>query len=168
MARSQLRVLGPPEFTLDNEPVTGLNSDKVRALLFNFAVEADRAHRRESLVGLLWPDYPERSARTDLSNALSNLRTALGDRDADTPCFHVSRAAIQISAQSDYSANAMTFDALATRSAWEEAVALYRGPFLDGFSLPTARPLRGRRWWPVNACSSRWSLPWRGWTTQWV
>ena len=73
MSRLTLHLLGPPEVRLAGQPITGLNSDKVRALLFYLAVETDcpeghlrRAHRRESLAGLLWPDYPERSARISL------------------------------------------------------------------------------------------------------
>ena len=68
-----------------------------------------RPHRRESLAGLLWPDYPERSARTNLSNALSNLRTALGDREANVPFFHVSRETIQFNVQSDCWVDQKTF-----------------------------------------------------------
>jgi DNA-binding SARP family transcriptional activator len=49
------------------------------------AVEADRPQRREKLVGLLWPDWPERSARQNLSQALYNLRAAIGDRTAEPP-----------------------------------------------------------------------------------
>jgi DNA-binding SARP family transcriptional activator len=62
--------------------VTTRVTGKVRALLAHLAVKADRPHRRETLAGLLWPDYPERSARASLRNALSDLRTAIGDRNA--------------------------------------------------------------------------------------
>jgi DNA-binding SARP family transcriptional activator/regulation of enolase protein 1 (concanavalin A-like superfamily) len=140
MVPLQLSLLGPPEIVLDGHPVTGLNSDKVRALLFYLAVEAGRPHRRESLAGLLWPDYPERSARTNLSNALSNLRAALGDREANVPFFHVSRAAIQFNAQSDCRVDAGAFEELVSCGEWEEAIALYRGPFLEGFSLSDSPP----------------------------
>jgi predicted ATPase/DNA-binding SARP family transcriptional activator/tetratricopeptide (TPR) repeat protein len=135
MARLTLQLLGPPELTLDEQPLVGLASDKVRALLFHLAVERDRPHRRETLAGLLWPDYPERSARTNLSNALSNLRTALGDREADNPCLHVSREAIQFNDASDHWVDANAFTAFAALGEWEQAAALYRGPFLEGFSL---------------------------------
>ena len=37
-------------------------SNKVRALLAYLAVEANRPHSRETLAGLLWPDYSDRSA----------------------------------------------------------------------------------------------------------
>jgi len=77
MARLSLSLLGPFQATLDGEPITGFPSNKVRALLAYLAVEAGRrrpgtvVHPRETLAGLLWPDYPERSAHTSLSNALS-------------------------------------------------------------------------------------------------
>jgi predicted ATPase/DNA-binding SARP family transcriptional activator/class 3 adenylate cyclase len=140
MVRLMLDLLGPPQIELDEEPGSGFVSDKVRALLFYLAVEVDHAHRRESLAGLLWPDYPERSARTNLSNALSNLRTVLGDRDANVPFFHISREAIQFNAQSSGWVDASAFQAHTERQQWEEAIALYRGPFLEGFSLSDSPP----------------------------
>ena len=94
MTPLQLTLLGPPEIHLDGDPVPGLHSDKVLALLFYLAVEQS-LHRRESLAGLLWPDYPERSARTNLSNALSHLRAALHDREQLVPFFHIERQTMQ-------------------------------------------------------------------------
>jgi len=140
MAYLALRLLGPPEVVLNDVPVAGFASDKVRALLCYLAVEQDRPHRRESLAGLMWPDYPERSARTNLSNALSNLRTALGDREANVPYLHVSREAIQFSDASDHWVDANAFTAFVERGEWEGAAALYRGPFLEGFSLSDSPP----------------------------
>jgi predicted ATPase/DNA-binding SARP family transcriptional activator len=147
-----LRLLGSPEVILDGEPATGFVSDKARALLFYLAVEADRAQRRETLAGLLWPDYPERSARTNLSNTLSNLRTVLGDRGANLangearqPFLLVSRETIQFNARSDYWLDVRAFDerveyALVKHAPvdgrqGQETMALYRGHFLEGFSL---------------------------------
>jgi len=75
----------------------------VRALLAYLVVESDRPQRREKLVGLLWPDYPEESARHNLRQALFNLRLALGDQDANPPYFLISRDAIQFNRESDYS-----------------------------------------------------------------
>lgn len=118
MARVQLHLLGPPEIRLDDVPVAGFASDKVRALLYYLAVERDRLHRRESLAGLLWPDYPERSARTNLSNALSNLRTAVGDREADVAYLHVSREAIQFNDDSDHWGDVNAFAAFVERGEW--------------------------------------------------
>ena len=79
MARLEIHLLGSFRVTLNGEPVTAFESDKVRALLAYLAVESDRPHRRERLVGLPWPNWPERSARQNLSQALYNLRAAIGD-----------------------------------------------------------------------------------------
>ncbi len=153
MARLSILLLGPLQVTLDGQPVTAFESDKVRALLAYLAVEADRPHRRERLAGLLWPDWPERAARTNLRGALSNLRSAIGDRppaesDAAAPSFLlVSPQTIQFNAASDAWADVLAFNqrlaggppSSASPEAMqrlEEAVALYRGPFLEGFSLP--------------------------------
>ncbi|PKO20769.1 MAG: hypothetical protein CVU38_18325 [Chloroflexi bacterium HGW-Chloroflexi-1] len=59
MVRLSLSLLGPFQVMLDGEPATGFESNKVKALLAYLAVEADRPHPRETLAGLLWPDYPE-------------------------------------------------------------------------------------------------------------
>jgi DNA-binding SARP family transcriptional activator len=95
MSRLSLRFLGPFAVTLDDEPITRFESDKVRALLVYLAVEADRPHRRQELAGLLWPDWPERSARTNLRNTLSNLRQAIGDRQAEPPFLLITRESLQ-------------------------------------------------------------------------
>ena len=50
MARLSVPLLGTFQATLDGEPVTVVESDKVRALLAYLAVESERAHRREKLV----------------------------------------------------------------------------------------------------------------------
>ena len=63
MAHLSLSLLGPLRVTLAGEPVSGFESDKARALLAYLAAEADRPHRRSSLVGLFWPDWPDRAAR---------------------------------------------------------------------------------------------------------
>jgi len=46
MARLQISLLGPFQAALDGKPVTGFESNKVRALLTYLAVEADRSHPR--------------------------------------------------------------------------------------------------------------------------
>jgi DNA-binding SARP family transcriptional activator len=58
----------------------GFASEKARALLAYLAVEARQPHRREALAALLWPERAAASARANLSQALYNLRSILGDR----------------------------------------------------------------------------------------
>ena len=138
MARLTLCFLGPLEAKLDRVPVAGLATNKVRALLAYLAVESDRPHRREMLAGLLWPDWPQRSARTNLRNALSALRSAIGDRDADPPYLLVTRETLQFNRQSDHWLDVKAFDEFiesGVTDRLEEGIALYRGPFLEGFSV---------------------------------
>jgi DNA-binding SARP family transcriptional activator/predicted ATPase len=145
MALLSIHVLGPFQAKLAGESVAGFATDKVRALLVYLALSPDRPHRREALAGLLWPEFPERSARTNLRNALANLRQVIGDGTASPPFLHSTRQTIQFNGQSDYWLDADAFEGLlATVSPGceelEQAVSLVRGPFLEGFSLADAAP----------------------------
>jgi DNA-binding SARP family transcriptional activator/predicted ATPase len=154
MTYLSIRALGPLEIKLDGEPVSGFESDKVRALLVFLAVAEARPHRREKLAALLWPERPERSARANLRCALANLRKVLGDRDAAQPFLLVTRQTIQFNPDCNAWVDVVALadllsggsfppfnqapDALAdpeTIRRLEEAVELYRGEFLEGFSL---------------------------------
>ncbi len=137
MACLFLSFLGPFQAGLDGQPATGFESNKVRALLAYLAVEADRPHTRETLAGLLWPDYPDRAALSNLRSALANLRQAIGDHQADPPFLLITRDTIRFNTDSDY---ALDVDALhdLTRlpvEQFQQAVAAYRGNFLEGFFL---------------------------------
>jgi predicted ATPase/DNA-binding SARP family transcriptional activator len=144
MAPLSIRLLGPPQVTLDGEPITGFESDKVRALLAYLATETGSPHRRERLAGLLWPERPESAARANLRVALSDLRQAIGDRHANPPFLSITRGMLQFNLESeawiDVSAFATLLEpqptARRTVQHLEKAVALYRGDFLEGFSLP--------------------------------
>ena len=144
MARLSLSLLGSFQVTLDGKLVTGFESDRVRALLAYLAVEADRSHRRDALAGLLWPDWPDRSALTNLRNALSNLRKVIGDRESASPVLLVSRETLQFNPAGDSWVDAQAFRALAAAdqlaSRLEEAVALYRGAFLEDLGLEDSAP----------------------------
>jgi len=87
-----LRVLGPLQVAIGDAPLSTLESDKARALLAFLAVEADRPHRREALIGLLWPDCSEQTARHNLRQALFNVRHAIGDHTATPPYLLISHA----------------------------------------------------------------------------
>ena len=78
MARCAILLLGTMQFTLDGSPLQGLESAKVRTLLAYLVVESAQAHERERLAGLFWPEMSEAQARHSLSQAIYNLRQALG------------------------------------------------------------------------------------------
>jgi len=97
-----ISLLGPPQIRLERELISDLRSDKALALLAYLAVESDRAHRREKLAGMLWPDYTEASARGNLRRALADLRRAIGDHQATPPYLDTTRQSIQFNTASDY------------------------------------------------------------------
>jgi DNA-binding SARP family transcriptional activator len=143
MARLAMSLLGPLEVRLDGAPVSGFESNRVRALLAYLAVEADRPHHRQVLAGLLWPDWPNRTARTYLRNALSNLRHVIGDHGATPPFLLIAPRTLQFNTASDYWLDVTAFEgkvgtahaATPARQQLGHAVALYHGDFLEGFAL---------------------------------
>ncbi len=143
MARLVINLLGSFQVSLDGKPVSGFDSDKVRGLLAYLVVEADQPHRRERLAGLLWPDYPEGSARTNLRSALANLRKIIGDHQAQPPFLLITRQTIQFNRASDAWLDVHQFTTLAggepghlaNIERLESSVALHKGGFLEGFFI---------------------------------
>ena len=137
MGHLEIRLLGSFQVSLDGEPVTGFRSDKVRALLAYLCAEMARPHRRERVAGLLWPELPERSARANLRHALTNLRTLLRERDSASPFLLATRQTVQIDPESDVWVDALVLaeQAGGDLAVLEQAVDLYRGEFMEGFSL---------------------------------
>ncbi len=143
MARLSLSLLGSFQADLDGQPVTGFKSNKERALLAYLAVEAGRPHRREAVAGMLWPEWPDREALGNLRYALSNLRQTIGDRTADPPFLLITRDTLQFNPGADYGLDVAALEeAVAARlgdgealGRLERAVELYRGAFLEGFSV---------------------------------
>jgi predicted ATPase/DNA-binding SARP family transcriptional activator len=128
--------------TLD-KPVTGFKSNKVRGLLVYLSMEADRPHSRESLAGLLWPEWPNSEALGNLRYALSDLRRAIGDRTADPPYLLIHRDRLQFNAASDYWLDVAAFTQGVSGDKanpsflqnLEKALEIYQGSFMEGFSL---------------------------------
>src|SRR3990172_4317428 len=136
MPRLELRLLGAFEARLDGKLITGFESSKVRALLAILAADAQRPQPRQRLAGLLWPDWPQASAMSNLRYALADLRKNIGDREAHPPFLSISRESIQLKVDSDCWLDLVEFEqGLSTASSLSMAVALYRGEFLEGFAL---------------------------------
>ena len=101
MARLAIRLLGPLQFSLDSQPVSGFESVKVRALLAYLAVESAHAQPREKLADLLWPGMPARRSITNLNQALYNLRKVIRDQQTDPPYLLRTYETIQFNPLSD-------------------------------------------------------------------
>ena len=66
MLHLSLSLLGPFQSELNGQPATGLESNRIRALLVYLAVESDIPHARPSVAGIQGPGYPNNSVRRDL------------------------------------------------------------------------------------------------------
>lgn len=150
MAHLSITLFGPLRVRQDSEEVNTFKSNKVRGLLVYLAVEAQRLHRRDSLAALLWPDWPDKEARTNLRYALSNLRSAIGDREAEPAYLTITRETIQFDTNSDQLVDVGDFTKLLSANGvgntdikgLEEAVDLYQGEFLEGFSISDSPPFQ--------------------------
>jgi DNA-binding SARP family transcriptional activator/predicted ATPase len=146
-----IRSLGQFRVSLDGERVRRFETKKVQALLAYLAAEPGKPHQREFLSEMLWPDRPQGAARANLRHTLSALRRAIRDRSApkkagtDLAFLLATRETIQINQEADVWADTAAFLELlegptsADRlpiARLEEAVRLYRGPFLEDVSLP--------------------------------
>lgn len=140
----QLRIflLGSFQVTLGSDLPLTFKSNKDRALLAYLAVEAGRPHGRDTLAALLWPDMPDRDARSNLRYTLSSLRRSIGDGAGATRFLVVTRDTVQFNraapAWVDVGAlrTGLPATALFDAATAENALHLYRGPFLEGFVLP--------------------------------
>ena len=134
-------LLGPFRVERAGQPLTDFKSNKVRALLAYLAVERETPHHRDALAELLWPTST--SAPALLRDVLSDLRRILDDRDAETPIIQITADTLQLNSkaleQGALWLDVAAFTALAADPADEatlkRAAALYRGNFLQGFTL---------------------------------
>jgi len=140
MASLSISLLGGVSVYQDGRPVNSFESNKARALLAYLATETDRPHSREKLASLLWPDMPEQAARNNLRYTLSNLRKVIGDLQTSQPILSISQQTIQLNLEQDIEVDVLTFNLRLAQSPLtianlEEAIRLYRGDFLEGFSI---------------------------------
>jgi DNA-binding SARP family transcriptional activator/Flp pilus assembly protein TadD len=122
-----IALLGPPRVEVDGGPLE-VDTRKAVALLAYVAV-AGRPVRRETLVDLLWPEYEPGNARAALRRTLSVLRRALDGR-----WLASKRDEIELHGRG-LELDVARFRLLLADGRADEAVALYRGDFLEGFGL---------------------------------
>jgi predicted ATPase/DNA-binding SARP family transcriptional activator len=145
--RLTLELLGPPQLRLDNTPVT-TSRRAVIALLAYLAVNdihhPRQRHTREALSSLLWPNY-------DQSKALSNLRHILWEvtQFIGEGWILAEHETIYQNPKADLALDVAQFRSLLEQASQQPdpafrvpllvaAEKLYRGDFLSGFSLKDA------------------------------
>ncbi len=141
-----LRLLGVVAFEGPSGPVSGRATQRRRlALLALLAAAVEDGWTREKLIRLLWPETGDGQARHLLSDSLYVLRRELG-QDA----VSASREMVRLDPAVVWT-DVAEFEAAIRKGELNEAVSLYRGPFLDGFYLGDGAELE--RW--VDAERSR-------------
>lgn len=108
---------------------------RVALLAYLTIAEPRGFHSRDTLVALFWPDYDQQRARNALSQAVHFLRRALGTEAI------LSGADDQLRVDPDLIAcDAVLFQAAVNAGGMDEALALYQGPFLEGFHVSASAP----------------------------
>jgi DNA-binding SARP family transcriptional activator len=127
MPELRVLLLGAPQASVGRTAVE-TDTRKAMALLAYLAV-SEQPQRRATLAALLWPDTDEQKARGALRRTLSVLRTALGDRwlDAEGETIDLQRTGVRV--------DVADFRRAFRENRLADAVALYRGDFMQGFSL---------------------------------
>lgn len=141
MARLEMRLLGEFDVALDGRDATSLESATAYALLARLITDPGRPMPRAMLAELLWPDRPAGRGLANLRHTLAALRRDIGDRNAAVPLLRVSTETLATDPTADVWVDALEFQRLAAipsseagaTAAWERAVSLRRGSFMDGF-----------------------------------
>jgi predicted ATPase/DNA-binding SARP family transcriptional activator len=149
-----LLVLGPFELLWHDQPLR-FATNPARALLADLAVEPERAHSRELLAALLWPNQPQATAYTNLRQTLARARKAFPAESAVAACLTITPQTVQFN-RAAVTSDLVRCDALLAACAahahpdhstcqscldrLQQAALLYRGEFLQGLFLSHSQP----------------------------
>ena len=111
------------------------------ALLAVLAVAGERGRSRDQLLALFWPEVTHERARHSLDQRLYALRATIDEK------VFAGRDPVRLD-PAVVTTDIGAFEAALTRGDLASAVAIYRGPFLDGFHLGDA--LEFERWLDVE------------------
>jgi DNA-binding SARP family transcriptional activator len=129
------RLLGPAEITVDGrQPPPDLLWRKNLALLVYLSRSPKRTRTREHLMGLLWGEKSESSARHSLREAIRILRRGVGPDglSAEHDQVRLADGAVHLDTED--------FEHLEAAADWRAAANLIAGDFLEGFGVPDASP----------------------------
>lgn len=166
MAQFELTVSGTFHLTVDEQPVRPFRTDKARALLAFLAMESDRPHQRQALAAIFWPEMASADALHNLRKTLYLVRQGLRDATPEAPdaLLTITRQAVQLNSV-NLSVDMVCFQSQVQARKehshrhlhlchecllrLQQGLALYRGDFLAGFSLPDSVAFEG------------WTLAWQ-------
>lgn len=127
----EIRTLGPVELLVDGEvPPRELLWRKNLALLLYLSRSKGGRRSREHLVGLLWGDRPDATARHSLNEALRVLRRACPDGALESVGDQV---VLELDA---LRLDVEEFERLGEAGEWGQAAEMVRGSWMEGFAVP--------------------------------
>jgi predicted ATPase/DNA-binding SARP family transcriptional activator len=127
-----LRLFGPFEARLDGLALPRLRTRKAQWLLALLVLRGGAEVERDWLAGTLWPESSAAQGLTSLRVALAELRRVLGISAARLRSLSTHTLSLDLS---DAEIDVVAFDAGVASddpSSLAQAVALYRGPLLEG------------------------------------
>jgi predicted ATPase len=130
----RVELLGNLRITRGEKTVTRFESRKVGALLARLALAPERAHPREELAALLWPDADRTLGLERLRHVLSSLLRQTGTPgagDAD-PLLVADRQMVRLNREA-VTCDVVEFERRAGRRQYAQARALYTGDLLPGY-----------------------------------
>ncbi|MBB6049908.1 ATP-binding protein [Armatimonas rosea] len=127
-----IRLLGAAEIRVQGTPLPRLRSRQGLRLLALLALRSPRELERRFIAGMLWPETTEENGLALLRRALTDLRRALGTEAERlcSPSRHTLQLVLDQGGWLDTQALAAS---LKQPDGAPEALALYRGPLLEGF-----------------------------------
>src|SRR5512143_2389657 len=130
----EVRLLGQFKVLCDGRLVT-IPTRNAQALFAYLVLNAGKAHRREKLAGLLWPDSSEENARSNLRHELWRLRKAVdGERES---YFVADDLTVAFNPQGEYFLDVHRLEGAPLEGSPAEdlieALSVYRGELLPGF-----------------------------------
>lgn len=142
MPRLSIYLLGPLQIEIDGRPTAPAH--RKSAAILAYLVITGTPHSRESLAAFFWPDYDSSGSLAYLRRMLYEINHTIGEGWLDT-----SQNLVSMSPGSGWDCDVLRFqeiyrswksgeltgDEEALR-AMEEAAAIYRDRFMQGFSLP--------------------------------
>ncbi len=141
MSVLRLQLLGDYQLHLASGAMITLSAKKSQALLAYLSVRPTQLVSRDKIAGLLWSSTGPEQARQSLRQLLSTLRKELTQISADRSLL-VEEADFLGVETSLVSADVAEFESLLATGSEEslkKALDLYRGDFLDGFSITEDR-----------------------------
>jgi len=137
VARLTIRLLGAPQVEVAGNSLA-LNHLKAQALLFYLAVSG-QPHTRDHLATLLWGESSTSEARHSLRSSLYRLRQALSSAGAvSILTLNGDQAQLHLDEDQCDVTHFRRLLKTGDESALAQAIALYRGPLLQGFTVAGA------------------------------